>query len=105
MIEWGMNQDAIYKEVTGHGGWGGPTYAPDVPLKVRWQFKQQLIRAANGNEEMCEAEVWCPLSVTPKADDHFEYQGRLYVVVNAGLPVGLYGEAEYWKLFLKSVVA
>ncbi len=101
--DWGMDQDAVYKKVTGHDGWNTPTYEPDVPLKVRWQFKQQLIIAANGKEVMCEAEVWCPLEVTPKAGDHFEYKGQLYVVENAGLPVDLYGEESWWKLFLKAV--
>lgn len=105
MIEWSMKQDAVYKELTGHDGWNKPTYAADIPLKVRWEFKQELIRAANGNEEMCDAQVWCPTSITPKADDRFEYQGKLYVVTSAMLPVSLYGESEYWKLYLKSVAA
>jgi hypothetical protein len=102
-IDWAMQQEAMYKELTGHDGWNRPVYAPDVTLRLRWQFKQELIRAANGNEEMCDAQVWCPTTISPKADDRFEYQGRLYVVASAMLPVNLYGESEYWRLYLKAV--
>ena len=104
-IDWAMHQDLIYKELTGHGGFGNPTYAPDMHLKGRVQFKQKLVRTANGSEEMSNVEIWAPLSITPKADDRIGFEGKLYRVLDAGRPVSLYGETSHWKVFGASVAS
>lgn len=101
-VSWAMNQDAVYRELTGHDGYGRPTYAPDIPLKVRWQFKQRLVMAANGKEVVSEADVWTPLSITPKADDVFVYRGKSYTVLNASEKVSIYGEESHWKLYCRT---
>ena len=97
-ISWAMNQDAIYRKLLGHNGYGRPEYADDVALKVRWQFKQRLVVAANGNEVVSEADVWAPLDITPKADDVLVYRGKSYTVLVAGEKVSIHGEGSHWKL-------
>ena len=115
-VTWAMNQDAVYRELTGHDGYNRPTYADDISLKVRWQFKQRLVMATNGQEVVSEADVWTPLSVTdpdtgtvtditPKADDVFVYRGKSYTVLNAGEKVSIYGEESHWKLYCRTMAA
>ncbi len=98
-ISWCMNQDAIFKALQGKDGWGEPTYYPPVPVKVRWQFSQRLVRGKDGQEVMSEAQVWAPLSITPKADDVMTYQGKDYQIINAGLPTDIHGVNSHWMLF------
>ncbi len=101
-ISWSMNQDAIYRRLTGRDGYNRPTYAPDVPFGGRIQFKQRLVRAANGQEVMSEAEVWLPLdpAIDPnQADDEIEYQGALMKIINVAKKVDLHGQDCYWKAY------
>ena len=105
-ISWSMNQEAVFRSLTGRDGYNRPTFAPDVPLTasagsgVRWQFKQKLVRAANGQEVMSEAEVWLPLSIVAiKADDQLEYQGKNYQVINCSKKVDIHGQDCFWKVF------
>ena len=103
-ISWAMKQDAIHRPISGTDGWGQPIPdGPDVPVKVRWQFVQKLIRAANGQEEMCDAEVWAPLTITPKTGDRFVFEDKLFVVISAERPVSIYGETGFWQVFARSV--
>lgn len=106
-ISWSMNQDAIYRKLTGRGGYNRPTYAADVSFKGRIQFKQRLVRAANGQEMMSEAEVWLPLdsSIDPNAaDDEIEYQGSKMKTINIGQKVDIHGQGCYWKAYCVSQV-
>lgn len=115
-LSWAMNQDAVFRKHTDKDGWGKPTFEPDVELKVRWQFKQKLVQAANGDEVMSEAEVWAPpivnsLHIAPVANDVFVYDdigGRgkqCYKIVATGTPVGIYGETGHHKVFCISIPA
>lgn len=104
-LSWAMNQDAVYRKLIGQDGWGRAIYMPDTELKVRWQFKQKLVRAANGQEVMSEAEAWVPLTISPKADDVFVYSGQTYKVINIGTPVSIYGETGHHKVFCVSIPA
>ena len=106
-ISWCMNQDVVYRKLTGHDGYGRPTYEPDVSLEGRVQFKQRLVRAANGQEVMSEAEVWLPLdpAIDPNtADDEIEYQGRAMKTINTAKKVDIHGQACYWKAYCVSQV-
>ena len=104
-ISWAMNQDADYRELLGHDGYGRPRYATDVALKVRWQFKQRLVVAANGKEVVSEADVWVPLDITPKVDDILVYRGKKYTVLAAGEKVDIHGEGSHWKINCRTMAA
>ena len=104
-ISWSMNQDAEFKALAGKDGWGQPSYGAATPLRVRWQFKQKLVRARDGQEVMSEAEVWLPLSITPEADDVLTYRGEDYVILNAEDKVDIHGQSSHWKVYCKTLVA
>ncbi len=104
-ISWSMNQDAVYRKLTGHDGYSRPTYEDDVPFKGRVQFKQKLVRAASGQEVMSEAEVWLPLdpSIDPnRADDEIEFQGIKIKTINIGKKADIHGQDCYWKAYCVS---
>ncbi len=104
MIEWAMKDPVIYKEHIGQDGWGKPTYAPDVSVNTYWTFIQKLIRGANGNDEMVNVETLVPLSITPKVDDRFVFEGKFYRVAASGQNPSLYGERHFWTVYCQSVV-
>lgn len=103
-ISWAMNQDAVYRKLIDHDGWGRPTFGPEIAVKVRWQYTQKLVRAANGEEVMCNGKVLTPLTIKPRAKDLFIYDGQNYEVVDPGDPVSVYGEPSHHKVFCRSVV-
>jgi hypothetical protein len=102
-IAWAMRQKALYHRLAGHDGWGRVTYYPPRIVTIRLQGKQRLIRAANGEEVMCDAEVWAPLCISPGAGDLFTCQGNRFRVLAAGNMITLYGGSSHWKLFCASV--
>jgi len=104
MIEWAFNQEVTYKRFMEHDGWGSPTYEPPITLEVWWGAKMRLIRAANGEEKMSEADIKTPLTINPKAGDIFTYQGKDYRVLNAGTPPTIYGDTDHRKVFVETAV-
>jgi len=104
IIGWAFNQEVVYKKFTGDDGWGVPTYEPPITLEVWWSAKMRLVRAANGEEKMSEADVKTPLTIDPKANDVFEYKGKDYRVLNSGTPPNIYGETGHRSLFVETAV-
>lgn len=102
-IDWSFQQQTEHIPVSGHSGWARAKTGPSTLLKVRWQFKQRLIKTGNGLEVMCDAEVWAPLTTHFKVDDRFRYEGKLYQIVSVGRPVSIYGESGYWKIYCGAV--
>lgn len=111
-ISWALNQDAVFKPILDRDGYNRPIYTPEwdplapypgIPVKVRWQFKQRLVMAANGKEVVSEADVWAPLSISPKPDDTFIYQGKRYTVLNADKKVSIHGEESHWKVYCRTM--
>ncbi len=104
-IDWAFQQTAVFKAFIKSDGWGAPQYESPVTLKVWWSAKQRLIKAANGEERMSEADIKTPLLISPKENDVFVYEGKSYRVLNAGTPPSVYGEIGHRKVYVESVVS
>lgn len=102
-ISWSMKQIAKYHKLMNHNGWGRDSYKPSVKVKIRLREKQRLIRTANGEEVMSDAEILAPLHIRPKPDDLFTHRGRRFKVLSDDCVIELYGETNHRKLFCASV--
>ena len=103
-IDWAFQQPVIFYKYIRSDGWGMPIYEDEpVELKVWWSAKQRLIRAANGEERMSEADVKTPLTIDPQENDLFIYLGKQYRVMSAGTPPTIYGEIGHRKVYVESV--
>jgi len=101
-IDWAFHQDIVHRPVISRDGWNKPTYGVDANVKGRWQYKQTLVRAANGNEEMTDSFVMLPITIDTNIDDLLGYEGKFYTVVSREAAVELYGVKSHWQVYAKS---
>ncbi len=105
-ITWAMTHDADYKPLTGHDGWGQPTYSTTIEYRasegngIRFEFKNRLAFAKDGREIVSECQAWLPVDATPQVDDVIEYKNIEYKVINVGEKIDVLGNACYHKLYL-----
>ena len=71
-----LKQTATYWAKTGTDGYGKATFTSPAALLVRWTDKQEIIRNAQGNEAVSNAQVIVGQDVT--------IGGYLYLGTNAG---------------------
>jgi len=67
-------QKATYWPPDKPGGWGGMAYKSPQEILVRWQDKQQLIRAKDGREVVSQAVIY--------TKDRVQLEGRLCLGVS-----------------------
>lgn len=53
-----LNQSAKFKEATGYGIHGEPTYSEEATIKVRKIYQQKKIRSVKGDELISTTTVW-----------------------------------------------
>ncbi|MEE9356489.1 MAG: hypothetical protein V3U75_12940 [Methylococcaceae bacterium] len=66
-----LNQTAVYWATPTPDGSGGHTWAAPVEIDCRWEASTKLIRAANGEEIVCMAEV--------QVNQDLDQNGMLYL--------------------------
>jgi hypothetical protein len=69
MLADNLNQKLTYWAPGELDGFGNPVWLAPVVIKCRWQDKQQLIRAKDGQEKVSAAQVW--------SEQVFDFNGRI----------------------------
>ena len=92
MIEYFINQTAIWKKVVGQNMYVEPQ-TESKEIKVRWEGKRRLVRDNEGREVVSEARVFCVDPVSP--GDKLEYGGREWPVIAVSTVPGLDGKESH----------
>lgn len=93
-----LNQTAILKSKTGQSGYGTPTYAEGIPIRVRWEGYIEQMKDENGQEITSNARIFTTVPVKP--DDILIYEGEEWVVVKILSIPGIDGTIHHWEVFV-----
>jgi len=98
MINYYLNQTAIWHYTTGQmNEYGEPEFGSKT-IKVRWEGKRRLVRDNEGREVVSEARVFCTDHVKP--GDELEYGGRRWPVIAVSTVPGLDGSENHREVAL-----
>ena len=92
LIEYFINQTAIWKKVVGQNMYAEPQ-TESKEIKVRWEGKRRLVRDNEGREVVSEARVFCIDPVKP--GDELELDGRRWPVISVSIVPGLDGSESH----------
>jgi hypothetical protein len=98
-----LNQTVIWKQKVDTNTYAEPVFAPDQPIRVRWEPRNRLIsdRRAIGGEVRqvtSQARVYCREDV--KLGDHLVFNGAEWPVLSVDPQPGLFGDMVFREVMV-----
>jgi hypothetical protein len=95
MIEDYLNQTVMWSEKTGKNQYNEPEYAAPIAIDGRFEYKRKLVRNAEGEQVVSEAQLFTTEKV--KSGDKLNHDSTDFIIITAGGQPGLSGDIEFYE--------